>query len=78
MNKDIKGFYALPNISSYQDIYLLDLSERCDRLESQVYAISKTLPDKERCVIEAYIGARNDLETETFKTALRWGKHNYK
>lgn len=78
MDEGIKNLYKLPNISKYEDVDLLTLSESCDRLEEQIYAISKALPDEKRHVIEAYISIRNDLETETFKAALRWGKQNYK
>ena len=78
MNKAIANLYRLPNIGEYEDLSLLSLSEMCARLEEQVYAFIKNLPDEERQLIEAYISARNDLETETVKTALRWGKQHYK
>ena len=57
---------------------LLVLSERCAVLEEQVLAIVRALPEEKRYVIEAYIGIRDDLEVETVKTALRWGKQHYK
>ena len=78
MTEQIADLYKLPNIVEYEDLHLLTLSENCAVLEDRVYTIAKALPDKKRQVIEAYISARNDLELETVKTALRWGKRHYK
>lgn len=78
MDGQVKDLYKLPNISQYEDFDLLALSESCAALEEQVYQIAKDLPDNKRQLIEAYINIRNDLELETFKTALRWGKLHYK
>ena len=47
-------------------------------LEEQIYNLAKTLPEEKRRLIEEYINMRNDLEVETYKTALRWGKDHYK
>ena len=78
MDGKVADLYKLPDIKKYEDFHLLTLSENCAVLEEQVYAIAKTLPDRKRQIIEAYISTRNDLEVETVKTALRWGKHHYK
>ena len=78
MHNQMEDVYKFPNIWEYQDIDLLTLSEACAVLEEKVLKIAATLPQNERCVIEDYIGTRNDLEFETFKTALRWGKKHYK
>lgn len=78
MNDAISDLYTLPNIDTYQDLNLLDLSEYCAALETQVYAIAKSLPVNEQRIILAYISTRDDLETETIKTALRWGKRHYR
>ena len=78
MDKSMSNLYRLPNIGEYEDVSLLSLSEVCAKLEEQVYLIASTLPEKERGIIENYIRARNDLEVETVKTALRWGKQHYK
>ena len=77
MHEGIQNLYELPNIREYEDVHLLTLSENCAVLEEQLYALAKDLPAKHRHIIEAYISTRNDLEVETFKTALRWGKKNY-
>ena len=78
MKDPIMNLYRLPNVDEYTDVHLLTLSEHCTMLEEQVYAIAKTLPLQKRHVIEAYISTRNDLEVETVKTALRWGKRHVK
>ena len=78
MDEGIKNLYKLPNISKYEDIHLLTLSENCARLEEQVYQLADTLPAQQRQIIEAYILTRNDLETETFKAAFRFGRAHHK
>ena len=78
MDKEIINLYKLPNIKKYENVNLLSLSESCAVLEEQVYSIIQNLPDQSRLIIEDYIHTRDDLELETFKTALRWGKLHYK
>lgn len=78
MVDEIRDLYRLPNIGEYEDLDLLTLSEQCAVLEDQVYAIAKSMPAYKRGIIEEYIQTRNNLEVETFKTALRWGKRHYK
>lgn len=78
VNKAATDLYKAPHINEYADLNLLDLSEYCAALEERVYAIAKVLPTGQRQIIEAYISARDDLEIETVKTALRWGKRHYK
>ena len=78
MDHKIIDLYKLPDIDKYEDIHLLTLSENCAMLEEKVLALSQTLPEQSRLLIEDYIHTRNDLEFETYKTALRWGKTHYK
>ncbi len=78
MDGQMADLYKLPDIEKYEYLHLLTLSENCAVLEDRVYAIAQTLPDEHRQVIEAYINTRNDLEVESIKIALRWGKRNYK
>ena len=78
MNENIWDLYRLPNVREYAEMDLLSLSEVCTKLEEQVCAIANALPENHRQIIKAYISARNDLEVETVKTALRWGKQHYK
>ena len=78
MHEDILNIYRLPDIAQYQDVDLLMLSEQCAVLEEKVYAIAAGLPEDQRLRIEEYVRIRNDLEAETFKTALRLGKRHYR
>ena len=78
MVEAIRDLYRLPNIGEYEDLDLLALSEQCAVLEERVYTMAESLPSNKRKIIEEYISTRNDLEVETFKTALRWGKLHYK
>ena len=78
MDKQLWDFCRLPNIENYENCNLLTLSETCAVLEERVYELAKTLPEEKQMLLDDYIRTRNDLEVETFKAALRWGKHNYK
>lgn len=78
MDDRIIDLYKLPNISEYEDVHLQTLRENCAALEERVYDILTRVSDCDRQTIEAYIDMRNDLEFESVKTALRWGKRNYK
>lgn len=78
MDERILDLYRVPGISQYEDIHLLTLSETCAVLEEKVFVIAETLSEKEKQIIREYINTRNDLEYESIKTALRWGKRNYK
>lgn len=77
MDGQVADLYHLPDIEQYTDLHLLALSDDCSVLEEQVIQIAKSLPEKQRQIIDAYISIRNDLEFETVKTALRWGKAHY-
>lgn len=78
MNKSIMDFYHLPDITAYEDMHLLDLAEECAALEEQIAQILLRISDLDRQILTRYIDARNDLEVQSFKTALRWGKRHYK
>jgi hypothetical protein len=76
VNDQITELYKLPDIDQYEDLHLLTLSESCKKLEEQVYRIAQRLPENQRQAIASYISLRDDLEVETIKTALRWGKRH--
>ncbi len=78
MNEMLEDFYRLPNIAKYENFCLQALSEQCNAYEEKVYALLPRLSQQDREVLETYILLRNDLEVETFKTALQWGKMHYK
>lgn len=78
MDDRITDLYRVPNSGEYENVHLETLCENCAILEERVYAIAHTLSEQKCQVIEAYIRTRNDLEVETVKMALRWGKQHYK
>ena len=77
MTEQIHDFSKLPYIREYEDLHLLTLSENCAWLEERLRAMAETLPEHQRQLIIDYIRSRDDLEVETFKAALRWGKRHY-
>lgn len=78
MVEQIRDLYEQPSIEEYEDTHLLSLSESCAALEERVRTIAKALPEQNRLIIEEYIRTRDDLEVETVKMALRWGKRHYR
>ncbi len=78
MDERIKDLYAIPNITKYEDVCLQTLRENCIVLEERLRNMAERLSDNDRQIIEAYLDVRDELEFETVKTALRWGKRNYK
>ena len=75
MDDRLHDLYTIPESVVPQDIYLLDLSEQCARLEMQVRSIAQTLPTKQRATIEAFLDARDELEFQSVKIAMQYGKH---
>ena len=75
MDERLNDLYTVPERVVPQDIDLLDLSEQCARLEQQVRSIAQTLPAKQRQVIEAFLELRDELEFQSVKTAMRYGKY---
>ena len=75
MDERLTDLYTIPEGVLPQDIYLLDLSEQCSRLEIQVRSIAQMLPAKQRQVIEAFLELRDELEFQSVKVAMQFGKH---
>ena len=75
MDDRLKDLYTIPSHVVEQDIYLLDLSEQCSVLEERVRAIAQTLPLKQREMIEDFLKTRNELEFQSVKVAMQFGKH---
>ena len=78
MNERIRDLYAIPNITEQEDVCLQTLLEHCIVLEEQLRELSEKLSDHERQIVEAYLDARNEMEFQTVKIALRWGKKDTK
>ena len=75
MNSSLKDLYTIPHHVVEQDVYLLDLSEQCAVMEDRVRGIAMTLPPKQREAIEAFLDLRDELEFQSVKAAMRFGKH---
>ena len=71
------NFYQIPNIAEYEDVCLQTLRENCLMLEERLRDILEKLSDDDRQVMESYLDLRNELEFQSLKTALRWGKQHY-
>ena len=74
MNKWLSDLYDLRELCGEQNVNLWELREHCDRIEQQLLDISYDLPMEQRMMIEGYIDLRNELEFESVKLALRFGK----
>ena len=78
MDQRLEGLYHIPNITDYEDTCLQTLREHCTALESRLLELSERLPEDDRQIIGAYLDIRDELEFQSVKTALRWGKRHYK
>ena len=74
VDKRLSDLYDLPNYYGEQNIYLLELREECGRLEYQLLDAAEDLPQHLKTLIEGYIATRDELEFQSVKVALRFGK----
>lgn len=74
MDSRLRDLYTLPDLQMEQEIYLLDLSEQCAYLEERLRYWMETLPEQQKQLLESYIAARDELEFQSVKRALRFGK----
>ena len=77
MDDEILSFYRMSDIAKYEDIHLLSLRDNCAAMEDRLEAVKERMPEHDRQILECYLDIRNDLEYETFKTALRWGRDQH-
>ena len=78
MDQRLEDLYHIPNIADYEDTCLQTLRENCEVLENQIRELADRLPEHDRQIVEAYLDVRDELEFQSVKTALRWGKQHYK
>lgn len=78
MEDRVTDLYRVPNVEQYEDTHLQTLWECCAEMEERVNTVLERLSVQDRQIIEAYIDMRNELEFQSIKTALRWGKQHYK
>lgn len=71
MENRLRVLYTLPDVQLEQDIYLLDLSEQCAHLEERLHGWMATLPQEQQLLLKSYIAARDELEFQSVKRALR-------
>ena len=75
MDERLADLYHIPEYVLPQDLYLVDLSEQCARMEERVRNIASRLPPKEKQIIEAFLDIRDELEFQSVKVAMQFGKH---
>ena len=75
MDDRLKDFYTIPERVVHQDIYLQDLSEQCAVMEERVRTIAQGLPERQRMIIEDFLNIRDELEFQTVKVAMQYGKY---
>ena len=75
MDERLNDLYRLPQQSLPQDIYLMDLAEECAHMEERLRAFMIRLPASDRELLESYLDIRDELEFQSVKTALRFGKY---
>ena len=74
MDGRLHDLYTLPEKIDIQDVYLQDLSAQCAYLEEQVLHLMESMPTQQRQLLENYILTRDELEFQSIKKALRFGK----
>lgn len=74
MDARIKALYNAADVKEVEDTDLMILWEQCAVFEEKVYDTLDRLSEKDRQIIEAYIDMRNELEFQSVKTALRYGR----
>ena len=75
MDSRLENLYTIPEHVVEQDTYLLGLSEQCAVLEERVRALAHSLPEDQRQIIEAFLALRDELEYQSVKVAMAYGKH---
>ena len=76
MDQRLENLYRLPDLADYEDICLQTLRESCASLETRLLDLAERLSEYDRQTIEAYLDIRDELEFQSVKTALRWGKRH--
>lgn len=75
MDNRLQDLYHIPDHILPQDLYLLDLSEQCARLELRVRSIAQSLPPEQRQLLEDFLDLRDEMEFQSVKVAMQYGKH---
>lgn len=78
MEDRVVDLYCVPNVEEYEDLHLMTLREQCLALEEKLEKVMEGMPWDDRQILESYLDMRNELEFQSVKAALRWGKRHYK
>ena len=78
MEDRLVDFYRVPNIEEYEDVHLMTLREECLAMEEKLEEVKDGMSWSDREILECYLDMRNELEFQSVKAALRWGKRHYK
>ena len=74
MEDRLSALYDLPDIDQLEDVHLATLREYCGAMEEKVRYILEGVSNDDRQIVETYIEMRDELEFQSVKAALRWGK----
>ena len=74
MDNRLTDLYHLPDPYGEQNLHLLELQAECSRLEDALVNSAECLPDRVQMLLQGYIAARDELEFQSVKAALRFGK----
>lgn len=72
MEERLHNLYTLPEIEDEQESYILDLRSQCGHLEDRVRRLAASLPIHQQQLLADYIAARDELEFQSVKRALRF------
>lgn len=78
MDPRIVPLCTMPDAEEIANVHLEELRISCAALEDRLHDIADSLPEHQRCTLEAYMDARDELEFQTVRFALKWGKKHYK
>ena len=74
MDNRLSDFYDLQKKYGESNDYLLSLREECGRLEYQILVAAEDVPQNLKTLIQSYIAIRDELDFQSVKVALRFGR----
>ena len=74
MDNRLRDLYALTECANTEDVDLENLRWECGHLEEQVILLMDSLPLPQQLLLQDYISARDELEFQLVKRALRFGR----
>lgn len=75
MDQRLNALYTIPQSILPQEIHLEDLSQQCAEIEQQLRDRISSFPAETQALLDLYISLRDELEFQTAKQAMRYGKH---